>query len=268
MALLSKLPQLDLRIWARRESAARQAARVLRSRQPEGKIRATAQLGRAVRGAEVVVFCVPIGVMPELARQALPDLSAEVACTDVGSVKGPVVEELEAVLGGSFVGAHPMAGSERSGLAAAVPNLYDGATCILTPTERTHPEALRRVSLLWWQVGCHLLLATPDDHDAAVARVSHLPHLLSALLVNQVRAEAVGYEAFAGSGFRDASRLAGGPPGMWTEILQCNRQEILRALEEFQAQLDLARSALQTEEPTALCQLLRSACEHRHALYS
>lgn len=268
MALLRKFPELDLRIWARRESSARQAAKVLREQSPGARCVGTTSLVRAVRGVEMVVFCVPIGVMGKLAREVKDALLPTAACTDVGSVKGPVITEMERILGGSFVGAHPMAGSERSGLAAAQPELYAGATCIITPTERTLAQALEAVALLWWQVGCRVIFSSAEDHDAAVARVSHLPHLLSSLLVNQTLEAQGGWEAFAGSGFRDATRLAGGPEAMWAEILRTNRTEVLAALEEFSQQIEGARKALRARDETTMQNLLASARQHRQNLYS
>lgn len=268
MALLRKFPGLDLRIWARREVSARQAARYLREQSSGAGCLGTTSLARAVKGAEMVVFCVPIGAMGGLARQIKPHLSPDAACTDVGSVKGRVVTEMEKILGGRFVGAHPMAGSERSGLAAAQPDLYSEATCIITPTERTFAEALEAVALLWWQVGCWVIFSSAGDHDEAVARVSHLPHLLSSLLVNQTLEAQRGWEAFAGSGFRDATRLAGGPEAMWAEILRSNRAEVLAALEEFSRQIDVARRALRAPTEVPLRSLLASARDHRQNLYS
>ncbi len=267
MALLEKFPGLDIRIWARREAAARAAARVLKRKTPGARCLGTTSLERAVDGAHMVVFCVPVGVMPGLARELAPYLAADAVCTDVGSVKAGVVKTMEGIFGGRFVGAHPMAGSERSGLEAGRADLYQGANCILTPTDRTLPGALEEVSLLWLQAGCSLIFASPSDHDAAVARVSHLPHLLSSLLVGQMLQLAAGHEAFAGSGFRDVTRLAGGPPEMWAGILRDNREEVLRALDEFGRQLDRARAALKSPRSTALLRLLTAARDHRNSLY-
>jgi prephenate dehydrogenase len=266
LALLEELPDLDLRIWARRPGAARQAAHLLRS-QGARHCLGTTSLERAVRQAEVVVFCTPVSAMPALARSLRPFLSPTAAITDVGSVKAAIVSQMEKILGSHFVGAHPMAGSERSGLEAGCATLYRNATCILTPTETTDPAALRAITTLWLRAGCSLIFSTPEDHDAAVARVSHLPHLLSSLLVAQLRQATGEHELFAGPGFRDMTRLAAGPSSMWTEILRDNRTEVLAALDEFSRQINEARTALAAPRPTALLNLLEKARQHRHSLY-
>ena len=213
--------------WARRpEALAEMAARDLVDA-------LSADLSVVVQDADLVVLCVPIGVMGSLARQIAPLLSARAIVTDVGSVKGPVVEELRGIFAGAarFVGSHPMAGSEQTGLAAARADLFDGAACIVTPEDGSDPEAVSAVHAFWQTLGGRVLELAPAQHDEIVALISHFPHLLAATLVNVVGQENAAAFDFSGPGFRDTTRVASGPPAMWAEILWSNRTAIRASTE-------------------------------------
>ncbi|HEX8373487.1 MAG TPA: prephenate dehydrogenase/arogenate dehydrogenase family protein, partial [Chthoniobacterales bacterium] len=147
----------------------------------------TTMLSEAVSGADLVIFATPVEVMGGIARDLLPFLSPGAAVTDVGSVKGPVVAELQPIFGAHrFLGSHPMAGSEQSGSSAARADLFTGAACILTPTKQTPPSLLEDITALWQSLNCEVHLLTPELHDRRIALISHLPHLLAACLVNTV----------------------------------------------------------------------------------
>jgi len=194
---------------------------------------ASSDLGAVVKGADLVVLCVPIGAMGKLAQQIVPLLESHAIVTDVGSVKGPVVEELRAIFAksGRFVGSHPMAGSEQTGLAAARTELFDGAVCIVTPDEHTDPGAVVAVHEFWQALGARALELSPSEHDDIVALISHFPHLLAATLVNVVGQKNAAAFDFSGPGFRDTTRVASGPPAMWTEILHSNRAAVRASAE-------------------------------------
>jgi prephenate dehydrogenase len=193
----------------------------------------SANLSTVVKDADLIVLCVPIGAMGTLARQIAPMLQPHAIVTDVGSVKGPVVEELRAIFAqaGRFVGSHPMAGSEQTGLAAARADLFDGAACIVTPHEGSNAEAVASVHAFWQALGGRVLELAPAKHDEIVALVSHFPHLLAATLVNVVGQENAAAFDFSGPGFRDTTRVASGPPKMWAEILHSNRAAIRTSTE-------------------------------------
>ncbi len=185
----------------------------------------SSDLSTVVKGADLVVLCVPIGAMGALARQIAPMLSPRAVVTDVGSVKSPVVDELRGIFGqaGRFVGSHPMAGSEQTGIAAARAELFDGAACIVTPDEHSDHEAVEQVRALWRSLGGRALELSPSQHDEIVALISHFPHLLAATLVNIVGQKNAAAFDFSGPGFRDTTRVASGPAAMWSEILRSNR---------------------------------------------
>jgi len=192
------------------------------------------------------VLCTPIGAMPSLAEQIAPAVSGTATITDVGSVKAGVVRRLETILGQRYVGSHPMAGSEQSGIDSARANLFEGAVCIVTPTANSLPEATRTVRSLWEGVGCRLLEMPPEEHDECVARVSHLPHAVAAALVNAISLRLPNAGTIAGGGYRDTTRIAAGPPAMWREILLENRTGLLAGLEDFSAMLDTMREMILT----------------------
>ncbi|MGB8169774.1 MAG: prephenate dehydrogenase/arogenate dehydrogenase family protein [Chthoniobacteraceae bacterium] len=186
-----------------------------------------------VAGADLVVLCVPVGAMTALAEKIVETLPSSAIVTDVGSVKASVCAELGAIFRerGRFIGSHPMAGSEQTGIGAARADLFSGAVSIVTPDADSDPGAVASVVKFWTALGSRVLQVAPDEHDRIVALVSHLPHLLAAALVNTVaEAKPVAFD-FSGPGFRDTTRVAGGPPAMWAEILRTNQVAVRAAVE-------------------------------------
>jgi len=204
--------------------------------------------------------------MPDIAAQFRDVLSPTAVITDAGSVKSPVVHKVEAVLGGRFVGSHPMAGSERSGIEAARANLFQGAAAIVTPTPHSDPEATETVKALWQTVGCRVSTMNPEDHDDAVARVSHLPHAVAAALVNAINSRMPSAGALAGGGYRDTTRIAAGPPAMWREILLENKTPLIAGLDDLTNTLTELRHLLVTHDAPALEAYLARAKEIRDTL--
>jgi cyclohexadieny/prephenate dehydrogenase len=256
----------EVAIWARREEA-------VAAVQAQGCAdEASTDLAKVVTGADTVVFATPIGVMPDLARKIVRSLSEGALVTDVGSVKAPVCEQLSEILGGSpgrFVGSHPMAGSEQTGLEAAREDLFEGAVCIVTPDQRTAPAAVKQATALWEAVGGQVRVLAPDEHDEIVATISHLPHLLAAVLVNTVNDTCPAAFDFCGPGFRDTTRIAAGPPQMWTEILGENRAAVGNALDALIEKLRAASKVLasgSSERDQPMNQLLTQAKAQRDRL--
>ncbi|MCG3149520.1 MAG: Cyclohexadienyl dehydrogenase [Verrucomicrobiae bacterium] len=242
-------------VWARRQEAADEAYKLGAADE------ATSDLFRATADAELIVLATPIGVMPELARQ----LPKECVVTDVGSVKYPIVSALADILP-RFVGSHPMAGSEQPGLEAARRDLFANAACIVTPRENTDKDALKLVHEFWKSIGCQVRTLSPQEHDEIVARVSHLPHLVAAAVVNVVCSDGAHPLNFVGPGFKDFSRIASGPPEMWTEICLQNREEITRGVEHLIEELGKLRAALENKDAVELRALLKRAKHFRDEL--
>jgi prephenate dehydrogenase len=229
---------------------------------------ASLDLQKAVEGADLIVLCTPIGQMRCLVKQLLPALKRGAIVTDVGSVKGTVVKELEPIVaraGGHFVGSHPMAGAEKMGVAAARADLFNGAVCVVTPTRKCKPAAVRTAEQLWKSVGGRLLRLTPEEHDVLVSRSSHLPHVLAAQLSNLVLGPECPEKqaALCANGFRDTTRIACSSPEMWRDIAMANRKNLLRALNSLHRGLEAFRRALQAGDSRAVAEFFEQARERR-----
>jgi len=199
----------------------------------------------AVRDAELVVLATPVSAMPGVLGGAAAGFKAGALVTDVGSVKGPLADLLPGLLppGVRFVGAHPMAGSHERGIAHARADLFEGASCVVTPSHDTEPLAVDRVVSFWRAIGARVVLRSPAEHDAQVAWTSHLPHALAFAFARALEAAPAAAREVSGPGFRDFTRIARSDAELWSEILAANRKAIAGPLHEIARRLsELARS--------------------------
>ncbi len=248
----------------------RRAASVRESEQCGAVDHATRDLPSAAAGAELIVLCTPIAQMRPLVEAMLPALEPGAIVTDVGSVKGSVIRELEPLVakaGAYFVGSHPMAGSEKSGVSAARADLYVDAVCVITPTRRSNKAATQKVAGLWKAVGGRLLRLTPEVHDELVSRSSHLPHVVAAALANFVLnpQQPKAQPALCANGFRDTTRIASGSPEMWRDIARANRKNLAQALENFVGGLQTFSRALKSGDDEAISRFFEQAKHRRDA---
>ncbi len=226
-------------------------------------LRVTSSLEESVQ-TDVVVLCVPVQAMPELVARMLAFLPARTTVTDAGSVKAPLLAALEPMLGARYVGAHPMAGSEKRGFAAARADLFDGARCFIVPS--ADEDRTRIVEALWKAAGCHLERIPAPTHDAIVARVSHLAHALAPALIRAAARHPSKPLRYAGPGLRDTTRLASSDPALWAGILSANRPEVLDALEAVGAEIAGLQAALRSGDAAiveawlAQARILREEC--------
>jgi cyclohexadieny/prephenate dehydrogenase len=240
-----------------RAAFARGAARrtVLWSRRPETRV----ALGRqpwcsavaatpeeAVQHAEMVVIAAPVDRIVPLTRQVAGSLQAGAVVSDVGSVKGEVTRLGHEALAGKshFVGAHPMAGSEKTGWEHASADLFERRTCFVTPLPTTDPGAAAKVAGFWRDLGAEVVSVDPDTHDEVVAHISHLPQVIASSLCAFLATRDHAWRNFAGGGLRDTTRIAGSDSKLWASILEQNRDEVLRALRRFQDDLEGFQAAL------------------------
>jgi len=244
-------------LWTRREASISGISAVLPA------CRISCDLKVALEDADIVVLCTSPHAIENSGASLAALLPASTPVTDAGSVKAGIVRSLENSLGGRFIGAHPMAGSEQSGLSAAKADLFDGAACILTPTSASTPKALDQVRAFWTETGCRLSEMSPVAHDMAVARISHLPHAVAAALVQAALRKDPAVASFAGSGYRDTTRIALGPEALWKEIFLDNREELLAAISDMQVSLETLKDFLSRGDGDAVEEYLRDARNRR-----
>lgn len=204
----------------------------------------------AIAGADMVVLCPPVKVIPALLEKLSGHLAPGTVVTDVGSTKASICEAAAQYLpdGVRFVGSHPMAGSEKTGLENARPDLFEDQACILTPTEETGTETTKNVRQFWEQLGMRVGEAPPAEHDRIVAAVSHLPHILASILCENLAKKDPAWKAFAGKGLRDTTRVAAGDPYLWRQIIEDNSMAIAEMLTALGDALGQFSQALERDD--------------------
>lgn len=223
-----------------------------------------------VGDADLILIATPVAQMPEILARIRPYLGPRTIVTDGGSTKMDVVAAARSALGeqiGQFVPAHPIAGAENSGPAAARYDLYQGKKVVVTPLPENGDETLDRVKRAWALCGADIYELTPEAHDRVFAAVSHLPHLLSFALVHDlaVRQDAEMFFTFAAGGFRDFTRIAASHPEMWRDICLANREALIEELDSYRQQLDGLRAALAKGDGPYLEEVFGSARAARRA---
>jgi len=203
------------------------------------------EMGEGLAPADVVVLCTTVGHIIETLPEVLEAIKPGTVVTDVGSTKGVIVAAARG--NAQFVGSHPMAGSEQTGVEAATPYLFEEATWAITPNETTNPKAVYTMEMLAREVGATTLTLTPPAHDAMLAVTSHLPHVLASALMRQAEATQKSYpqtqQLTAGS-FADATRVAASSADLWRDVCLTNRDAILTALNRFRSELDVLEAAV------------------------
>lgn len=209
---------------------------------------------KACDNADLIVFATPVGVFIDIAKQISRVLKRNAIVTDVGSVKGSLVRDMERLLSphGLFVGGHPIAGSDRSGIDTASAQLFKQAKCIITPTHNTDKNALEKIIAMWRTFGSLVTLIEPEEHDRIYAAVSHLPHLLAYELVNTVAEINRSYLIFSGQGFKDTTRIASSQPELWRDICMHNRENLLAYIEVYKKNLDRVSRYLRDDDAESL----------------
>jgi prephenate dehydrogenase len=217
---------------------------------------------------DLMVLGVPVNSVESVVARLVPYLQAGTVVTDVASVKGPVVEALDPLMpaGCAFVGAHPIAGAERSGAAAAEADLFLGSRCVLTPTPKTDPSALVRVEALWRGVGADVQYMTPARHDQALAWTSHLVHAIAYTLTEVIASRDPKLFAFAGPSLRDATRVAASAPLLWRDILLANADPVADVMREFGVALEELREAIAARDEERLVAHLEAGHAARRKL--
>jgi prephenate dehydrogenase len=229
-----------------------------------------ANLHEALKDADLVMIAAPVAQTASILQIIKPHLSSNTIITDAGSTKSDVLACAKEVLGeqfNQFVGGHPIAGAEKSGVAAAMADLYLGKNVVLTPTVETNKDAVAIVAEFWRTCGANVSEMPAKTHDSIFAAVSHLPHLLAFALVDDIasRPNAAQLFSFAASGFRDFTRIAGSHPEMWRDISLANKTALLSELEVYQNELSQLKQLLTNEDGAGLQALFVRASTARNA---
>ena len=222
----------------------------------------------AASGSDLVLLSVPVAATESTLKAIRQLVEPGVLIMDVGSTKRDVVDAARRVLKekvSTFVPAHPIAGKEVAGVENADPQLYTGRQVILTPIAQTDAALVQRATDVWAAIGCQVLKMSPENHDAAFAAVSHLPHLLAFAYFASVAKQPAGrdYLSLAGPGFRDFTRIAASDPVMWRDVLMSNREEVLKQSQRFRHTLDALEHVMKLGNHEALEDLIRSAADMR-----
>ncbi len=259
LAIRSRYPQATV-IGVSRSQASRDAA-IRRGAVHE----AVEQPQQACEQADLVVLATPVDQIAALAIAAAEVCREDALITDLGSTKASIVAAVhqQPSAGSKFVGSHPIAGSEKTGADHARADLFENRCVVLTPVEGSDPRRVQQAAALWQSLGARVVVMTPEEHDRAMASISHVPHLIASTLANLLDAP---LRSLVGSGWLDTTRVASGDPLMWTAICQENRTAILAELERAAAALQDFRSAITAGDDRRLMELLDSAKRCRDAV--
>lgn len=223
----------------------------------------------ACSDADMILIAAPVAQTKTILQSIKPHLGKNTIITDAGSTKSDVLAAAREALGerfSQFVGGHPIAGAEKSGVAAAHADLFIGKNVVLTPTLETNQDAVSRARQLWRDCGAKVSEMSAETHDGIFAAVSHLPHLLAFALVNEIanRANAKQLFSFAASGFRDFTRIAGSHPEMWRDIALANKTALLGEISAYEQQLSHLKQLLANEDSEGLKALFQTASTARN----
>jgi prephenate dehydrogenase len=218
-----------------------------------------------IKDADLVLLSTPVGHFEEIARSIRKNLKKGAIITDLGSVKARIVKRLDSMMpdGVNFVGAHPIAGKECSGIEGASADLFENARCIITPGKNTDRRALTQVRKIWKFVGARTLTMSPEEHDMIYAAVSHMPHVVAYALINSVTDLKL---PFSGRGFKDMTRIAMSPAELWRDICALNKKDILRTLRKFSSSISRMTQLIEKSDWSGLEKEFNRAIEARQLI--
>ena len=214
----------------------------------------------AVKNSDFVILCTPVDTIIPILKTIAPHLKPDTIVTDVGSVKESICKQANTITKDAsfqFIGSHPMAGSEKSGMEHASVELFKQATCIITPNEYTNAFALKKVTQFWSRLEMNPTYMSPEDHDSLIAKISHLPHIVASALAASLSDIPDNQFSFAGGGLKDTTRVAGGSPRLWQSIIAQNSDQILKSIDQFEQSLKALKSSLAEEDLDGLHKILQ-----------
>lgn len=217
---------------------------------------------RIIKDADLVILAPPVNSIIKIAPLVSKMIKEGCILSDVGSTKKEIVSKLEKTFP-NYIGAHPLAGSQKAGVAYASSEMFKDSLCLLTPTHRTKNHVLRKVSRLWQEMGAKVICVSPEEHDKILSFVSHLPHVIAFNLIDLIPRQ---YLKFVASGLKDATRIASSEPQLWQDIFMTNRKDVLRALKGFYQRLHKFERLLSKKDTKGLYRFLSKAKQKRDSL--
>ena len=254
LAVKKKLLAEKIVVWARSENTAKNALEKL----PVDQVERNPSV--SVRGSQLVVLCTPVETITSILNSIIDDLDESCIVTDVGSVKSEICKNAQNLFKkskSSFIGSHPMAGSEKAGMDHANENLFSSRTCIITPDDKADSEQLKKLTLFWEHLGMKSILMNPQEHDAKLSQLSHLPHLVSSVLAHSLYDKIDEAPMLCGQGLRDTVRIAGGSPELWAGIIEQNKINILESVEKFEESFQTVRNLISQNDFNGLQEFLK-----------
>lgn len=226
---------------------------------------ATLDLKDGVKDSDLVIIAAPVFKIAAIAKSIAPFLRKGAILTDAGSTKRCVVKDIEKAKLKDiyFVGSHPIAGSEKSGIKSANKDLFKGTCCILTKTKNTNPKVIARLKKFWGGLGMRVKVMSPEAHDRLLSNISHLPHAASVSLANSAGKDGL---KLAAGGFKDMTRIASGEPELWKDIFFTNRDNLIKDIEVLKKELSKMQMALKNSDESGLLKLLGNAKAIRDSL--
>ncbi len=214
----------------------------------------TTVYAEGIKDADLVLLASSVGYFEQIMNSIKDDLTPGTILTDVGSVKAGIMKQVETLVpdGVHFVGGHPIAGKECSGVDAATADLFDNAKCIITPHKNTDSESLHKVVDLWNYIGTDTVVMSPEHHDLVFAAVSHLPHVVAYALVNTISDVEENILQHGGKGLKDMTRIALSPTELWRDICACNKEELLKTLKKFSSSIAKMTDLIEVSDWTGL----------------
>ena len=254
MAIREKGLAENIVIWARSKETAEKAGRKLAADQVE------TNLAESVYGSDLVIICTPVETMASILSSTIKHLTDECLVTDVGSVKSVICEKAQDLFklpGISFIGSHPMAGSEKSGMNNASASLFTNRPVIVTPESNCDQNHLRRLKEFWGVLGMKVYQLSSAEHDKVIAELSHLPHLVSSVLSFTISSKAKLASQLSGQGLKDTIRISGGDPLLWTGIFSENKAQVLTCLKKFEQSIEKIKHLIAEDDGQGLEEFLK-----------
>ncbi len=216
----------------------------------------------AVKDADLVILATPVEAIIEIGLKIAKKIKKDCVVIDVGSSKEDILSKLSSVIP-NFIGCHPLAGSEKRGVAGIQPGIFYGSICLITPNAKTNKKALNKIKLLWRKLGSRIVILSPKKHDQILALTSHLPHSIAFSLMNTVPDE---FLSLSAGGLKDLTRIAASDADLWSQIFLSNRGNLLKALTCFESELGALKLALKNKNKKLITKILTLAGEKRKKL--